>query len=175
MRQTIPVFNLQVKIHHLFDKQWFLLTSGDFGKGHYNTMTISWGSMGVMWNMPFVQVVVRPSRYTFEFMEKHETFTLCAFPKAKRKALSLLGAKSGRDVDKISLSRLTPEASTVVAAPCFAEAELVIECRKIYWQDLDPSHFLDPTTQPTLYPDADFHRVYFGEVLAVRGEDSYIA
>ena len=173
MRKPIPALNLQVKVHHLFQDQWFLLTSGDFEKAQYNTMTIAWGSLGTMWEVPFVQVVVRPSRYTFEFMEKYETFTLCAFPAQKRKALSLLGAKSGRDLDKISLSGLTPQASVAVAAPSFAEAELVIECRKNYWQDLDPSHFLDPTIGPQRYPKGDFHRIYFGEVLAVMGEDPY--
>ena len=170
MRKPIPALSLQVKIHHLFQEQWFVLTSGDFEKAHFNSMTISWGSLGRIWEVPFVQVLVRHSRYTFEFMDEYETFTLCAFSEQKRKALSLLGAKSGRNGDKIYLSGLTPEASTTVAAPCYAEAELVIECRKIYWQDLDPSHFLDPTIAPKRYPEGDFHRIYFGEVLAISAE-----
>jgi flavin reductase (DIM6/NTAB) family NADH-FMN oxidoreductase RutF len=171
MRKPVPALSLQVKIHHLFLKQWFLLTSGDFEKAQYNAMTIAWGSMGVMWDLPFVQVVVRPSRYTYEFMEKYETFTLCAFPEQKRKALSILGAKSGRKVDKIALSGLTVQASTVVAAPCFAEAELVVECLKIYWQDMDPSHFLDAKIGREFYPKGDLHRIYFGEVRAVMAEE----
>ena len=68
------------KIFSLWHHKWFLLTSGDFDKNEYNTMTVAWGSLGVMWNRPFAQVVVRPTRFTFEFMEKYDTFTLTAFP-----------------------------------------------------------------------------------------------
>jgi len=151
-----------------FWRNALLLTAGDFAAGHYNTMTIGWGSLGIMWGKPFVQVVVRPTRYTFCFMVKYETFTVCALAEAHRSALQLLGTKSGRDGDKIAESGLTPIASSVVAAPAFAEAELILECRKIYWADLDPTHFLDATIQKS-YPLRDYHRSYYGEVLAVLG------
>ncbi len=166
-RIQIPIEKLQVKPHSLWDDQWFLLTSGDFQQGIFNTMTVSWGSLGTMWNKPFAMVVVRPTRHTFQFMEQHDTFTLCAFPEPYRKALNLLGSKSGREGDKIAESGLTPEAATIVAAPCFAEAELVLECRKIYWDDYDPTHFIDPAID-RLYRK-DYHRIYFGEILAVTG------
>jgi flavin reductase (DIM6/NTAB) family NADH-FMN oxidoreductase RutF len=135
-------------------------------------MTVSWGSLGTMWNKPFAMVVVRPTRYTYQLMEKYETFTLCAFPEQHRKALSLLGSKSGRDGDKIAESGLTPEAATIVAAPCFAEAELVLECRKIYWDDYDPTHFLDPAIN-RMYRN-DYHRIYFGQVLAITGTEHFL-
>ena len=151
---------------------WLLLTSGDFAAGKYNCMTVSWGGLGVLWGRPFAQVVVRPQRYTFQFIEQYPTFTLCAFPKKYRPALNLLGTKSGRDGDKITEARLTPTVSSSVAAPCYAEAELVIECRKIYWQDLDPTHFLDPDIDRN-YPIKDYHRAYFGQILAVAGVESY--
>lgn len=173
MLQTIPFTSLKLSSFDIFDNQWFLLTAGDFRKGEYNTMTISWGSLGTMWDKPFAQVVVRPSRHTFKFIDRFETFTLCAFPRAYRKALSLLGAKSGRDGDKIAQAGLTPAASSVVAAPCFAEAELVLECRKIYWHDYEPAHFLDPSTEKKMYPTGDLHRAYFGEVVAVLGSEAY--
>ncbi len=171
-RIQIPIEKLQVKSHSLWDDQWFLLTCGDFQKRHFNTMTVSWGSLGTMWNKPFAMVVVRPTRYTYQFMEQYETFTLCAFPEPYRKALNLLGSKSGRDGDKIAESGLTPEAATVVYAPCFAEAELVLECRKIYWDDYDPAHFLDPAID-RLYRK-DYHRIYFGEILAVTGAKHFL-
>ena len=166
-RIPIPPEKFLAKSHSIWDDQWFLLTSGDFQKGHYNTMTVSWGSLGNMWNRPFAQVVVRPTRYTFSFMEQYETFTLCAFPEEHREALNLLGAKSGRDVDKIAEAGLTPEAASVVAAPCFVEAELVLECKKIYWDDYDPSHFLDPRIND--HYRQNYHRIYFGEILAITG------
>jgi flavin reductase (DIM6/NTAB) family NADH-FMN oxidoreductase RutF len=165
-RSPIPIARLQLHPFAIWEKRWFLLTSGDFTKGTFNTMTVAWGSLGTMWNLPFAQVVVRPVRHTFGFMERFDTFTLCGFPKQHRQALTLLGTTSGRDVDKIAASGLTPAAATRVAAPCFAEADLVIECRKMYWQDFDPAHFLNPHIEEQ-YPDKDYHRIYFGEVLAL--------
>jgi len=173
-RQAIPVERLLVRPHHLWLEQWLLLTAGDFERGHFNSMTVAWGSLGAMWNQPFVQVVVRPVRYTYRFMEWYDTFTLCAFAEAYRQALSLLGSKSGRDGDKIAESGLTPIPSTKVAAPGFAEADLIIECRKIYWDDLDPAHFLLPEIERN-YPQKDYHRVYFGEIVAIYGDESYAA
>jgi flavin reductase (DIM6/NTAB) family NADH-FMN oxidoreductase RutF len=168
-RKRIDIDDLRVRSHHFWDKQWLLLTAGDFAAGRFNTMTVSWGSLGTMWGKPFAQVVVRPGRYTREFMEQYDTFTLCSFPEACRRALSLLGSKSGRDGDKIAESGLTPAASSVVPAPCIAEAHLVIECRKIYWQDIEPAHFLDPAIAKN-YPGRDYHRVYFGEIVSVSGD-----
>ena len=154
------------RVLNLWDKQWLLLTPGDFQSGDYNTMTVAWGSLGIMWNKPFAQVVVRPVRHTFEFMERHPTFTLCAFPAEYKKALRLLGSRSGRDGDKIAAAGLTPMASRTVAAPCFAEASLVLECNKIYWQDFDPDKFLSSQIEKN-YPRKDYHRIYFGEIIAM--------
>ncbi len=162
----IPFDELLVKAHHLWAKQRLLLTSGDFAEGRFNTMTVGWGSLGAMWGRPFAQVVVRPIRYTYQFMEEHDTFTLCAFPEDCRSALQLLGTKSGRDGDKITEAGLTPIASTRIAAPGFAEAELIIECRKIYWDDLDPARFLDSSIERH-YPQKAYHRIYFGQIVAI--------
>ena len=171
-RNPIAFNNLHVRAHQLWSEQWMVLTSGSFVDDRFNAMAVGWGSFGTMWSKPFAQVVVRPTRYTLEFMEQYDTFTLCAFPEAHRKAVQLLGTKSGRDGDKITESGLTPVAATKVAAPCFAEAELVIECRKIYWQDMDSANFLDPAISKN-YPRKDYHRIYFGEIVAISGIDSF--
>ena len=155
-----------------WDGQGMLLTSGDFKSGHFNAMTVGWGSLGVMWGLPFVQVVVRPVRYTYQFMEKYDTFTVCAFSETYAPALDLLGNKSGRDGDKISESGLTPIASSLVTAPGYAQADLILECRKIYWDDLEKAHFLDPRLEKK-YPAKDYHRAYFGEIVAIHGEDKF--
>lgn len=168
-RQLIPFDEFAIRAHHLWTEQWLVLTSGDFAAGHFNAMTVGWGSLGVMWGKPFAQVVVRPVRYTYEFMERYDTFTLCAFSRAYRPKLELLGSRSGRDGDKIAAAGLTPIASTRVAAPGYAEAELILECRKIYWHDFDPTHFLDPEIERN-YPQKDYHRAYFGEIVAIWGE-----
>jgi flavin reductase (DIM6/NTAB) family NADH-FMN oxidoreductase RutF len=164
MLTSIPIKELSVKAYHLWEYEWLLLTAGDFQGGNFNTMTVAWGSLGDMWARPIAMVVVRPVRYTYQFMEKYDTFTLCTFPRRYRKALSLLGTKSGRDGAKIAASGLTPTPAQCVQAPVFAEANFILECRKIYWDDFKPDHFLDPALDAN-YPQKDYHRMYFGEIL----------
>lgn len=170
--QNIPFDLWQVKPHDLWDNQSLLLTSGDFSTGKYNCMTVGWGSFGTMWSRPFVMVVVRPQRYTFEFMESFGSFTLCAFPEKYQPALALLGSRSGRDGNKIQESGLTAICSNEVAAPSFKEANLIIECNKVYWEDMKPDHFLAGYIQ-SKYPNSDYHRIYFGEILSIFGEEIF--
>lgn len=172
IRNQIPPEKLILKPFHLWDVQWLLLTSGDLTKGRFNAMTIGWGSIGYMWRRPFIQVVVRPHRYTYEFMEAYDTFTVCAFPKEFHEALQLLGTRSGREGNKIAESGLTPIGSSMIPAPGFAEASMILECRRIYWDDFDPSKFGDRSIGDN-YPKNDFHRFYFGEIVAIFGDDSF--
>ncbi|GAB4167622.1 MAG: flavin reductase [Calditrichia bacterium] len=169
MRETISVPAYREQIFHLFDKQWLLLTSGDFQTKQFNMMTISWGSMGIIWHKPFVMVLVRPTRYTYDFMEKYPTFTLTAFANDYKKVLQQMGTVSGRNMDKISNSGLTPEASAIVGAPTFKEAMLSIECKKIYADNLKPEFFLDSAIEKN-YPEKDYHRFYFGEIVHLEAE-----
>jgi flavin reductase (DIM6/NTAB) family NADH-FMN oxidoreductase RutF len=160
---------LKIKAVDLWLKKWLVLTSGTMDD--FNSMTIGWGSIGGMWSKPFIQVVVRPGRYTFEFMEKYPTFTVCSFPDAYRDALQVIGTKSGRDGDKITEAGLTVIPSNVVEAPSYEEAELVLECKKMYWQDMEPAHFIDPTIENS-YPEKDYHRIYFGEIVRINAADT---
>ena len=161
--KEINVKKLSTDIVDLWMNQWLLLTSGTLDD--CNMMTVAWGSIGCMWNRPFAQIVVRPQRYTYQYMEKSDFFTLCAFPKQYREALQTLGTLSGRDGDKLSQTNLTLQKSTKVPAPCYEEASLVLECRKIYFQDIDPKGFVIPEIQEN-YAAEDYHRVYFGEIVA---------
>ncbi len=172
-RKPIPVEIFRDNPFKIWEPDWLLLTSGDYSTGQYNSMTISWGSMGIMWGRPFVQVVVRPQRYTFQFIEKYPTFTVCAFPKQYRPALNILGTRSGRDGDKIAIAGITPRVSEIITAPCFEEAELVMECKKIYRGEFSPDQFLDPSIDPN-YPIHDYHRSYYGQILAISGTTKYI-
>lgn len=158
--------------HARWNAQWMLLTSGDFQTGHFNTMTVGWGSFGTMWAKPCAQVVVRPTRYTYEFIERYPTFTLCGLPPSQRAALQTAGTTSGRNDDKIARTGLTPIPLSHVAAPGFAEADLIIECRKMYWADFEPEHFLDAGLEKH-YPLKDYHRLYIGEILAIAGIPEY--
>ncbi len=167
-REEIKAVELRINAINQWDKNWFLLTSGSFIERKFNAMTISWGSIGVMWGKPFVQVVVRPSRHTFSFIEKYPDFTVCSFSAEYKKILNLLGSKSGRDMDKINHSGLTPMQSKQVAAPVFAEASLILECRIISKARLTPDHFIDPTIELS-YPSKDYHTSYYGEILYIEG------
>ena len=167
--QEITIQNFNSDSFKLWDKTWLLLTCGDFSTRIFNSMVVAWGGFGIMWNKPMAMIVVRPTRHTFSFINSFDTFSLCVFPEQCRDAMNLLGTKSGRDGDKIKESGLTPIASSVIAAPVFKEAELALECRKMYWDDLDPQHFLDPKIEKN-YANKDYHRMYFGEVLRIAGD-----
>ncbi len=142
-------------------QEWMLITAGD--KLKFNMMTASWGGWGVLWHRPICFCVVRPGRYTYEFMEKAKYFTLSYFDKKYKKALEFCGTKSGRDVDKVKATGLTPVEG---AKGCvyFKEAKLVIMLKKIYFQQIDPKHFIDPKLNEN-YPKKDYHRMYVGEVV----------
>jgi flavin reductase (DIM6/NTAB) family NADH-FMN oxidoreductase RutF len=171
-RKNIDPLKLSLAAFKVWKKDWFLLTGGDFAAGKFNTMTVAWGSIGNMWDRPFVLAVVRPTRYTYGFMEQYPTFTLSLLPDRYRQALNFCGTKSGRDVDKVAATGLTPIAGRSVAAPAFDEAELIIECRQIYVDDYAPEKFLDPKIDDN-YRLKDYHRLYYGQIEAIQGIDAY--
>ena len=173
LRKVIAPNDLLLRPCGVWDLRWALLASGDFLGSHFNCMTVSWGGLGVMWGKPFVMVVVRPQRHTRGFMDAADSFTLSVLPREYRQVLEVLGTKSGREMDKIHHSGLTPVASKVVASPSFEEAELVLECRKMYFADFDPAHFLAEFIPP-LYKE-DYHRMYFGQIQAALGTADYQA
>ncbi len=171
-RQPIPLHELLLPPFAAWDKKWFLLAAGENRPGGFNAMTVSWGGLGWLWGRPLAMVVVRPTRHTYQFIEKYDTFTLCAFDEKYRPLLQdILGKMTGREVNKIALAGLTPVPLDKVPCPAFAEAELVLACRKTYYHDLDPHHFLADYIEENYRND--YHRVYFGEVLAVEGAPAY--
>ncbi len=128
-------------------------------------MTGGWGGFGVLWNKNVCWCFIRPHRHTYEFMERSENFTLSFFDEKHRAALELCGTKSGRDTDKAAEAGITPIAGTLPGTTAFAEARLIIECRKIYFHDFAPEHFLDPSIN-ALYAASDYHRAYTGEIIS---------
>ena len=127
-----------------------------------------------MWSMPIALVAVRFSRYTFQFMEKFDTFTLNAFPEKYRDLLNEFGSHSGREIDKFHPSEITAIPSQKIKAPSYSEAELVSECKKIYWNDINPAHFLDDRIFDK-YLKRDYHRFYIGEVVGIFGTPNYLS
>ncbi len=165
--REIEATKLSLDVVNLWMNRWLLLTAGTMAD--CNMMTVGWGSLGCMWSRPFAQIVVRPQRHTLKYVEQSDSFTLCAFPEKYRQDLQTLGSLSGRDGAKLAKTRLTLKASRKVAAPAYNEACFILECRKIYFQDMDPRGFIDPTIRKN-YPANDYHRIYFGEILAAHVE-----
>jgi flavin reductase (DIM6/NTAB) family NADH-FMN oxidoreductase RutF len=141
---------------------WLLITAGTPEK--FNTMTASWGALGVFWNKPAAICFIRPTRYTFDFANSNDIFTLSFFTEAERKILQYCGTKSGKDVDKIAFTGLKPLV-TEDKAITFEQARLVIECKKVYYDDLKPANFLLPEADARIYPDKDYHRLFIAEIL----------
>lgn len=144
----------------LIGSDWMLITAGTLDS--YNTMTASWGGFGILWNKNVCFCVVRPTRHTYNFIEKSGAFSLSFFDDKYRKALQFCGSHSGRDVDKAASTGLTPVAGDN-GTVYFNEARLVIECKKLYFQDIDPKNFMDIALDKN-YPLKDYHRMYIGEI-----------
>ena len=162
--EKIDVKQLPGNIFAMYDSGWALITAGDDSR--WNTMTISWGQAGWLWGRPVVTAYVRKSRYTLEFTEARERFTISFFDSgACREQLGVLGSKSGRDMDKMHQSGLTPVA--LEGEYAFAEARMVLVCRKVYADWVDPERFVDRSVFDKSYaqPD-DVHRIYVAEVEA---------
>jgi flavin reductase (DIM6/NTAB) family NADH-FMN oxidoreductase RutF len=130
-----------------------------------NTMTIGWGTLGYIWNKPVLMVPVRYQRYTYELMEKIETFTVSVpVGQDMKKALAFCGTKSGREVNKFKEMNLTPVPGKKVDTPIIGECNLHIECRIIYKQSMEPGT-LAREVHDQSYPKHDFHVMYYGEIL----------
>ncbi|WP_291651162.1 flavin reductase [Clostridium sp.] len=144
----------------LIGHDWMLVTAEKENK--INTMTASWGSLGIMWGKNVVSIVLRPQRFTKEFVDASSTFSLTFFDKSYKKDLSYLGTVSGRDEDKLSKTNLT--VAYVDNTPAFEEAKLTIICKKLYAQELKPQCFIDKDIDKQCYPEKDYHTLYIAEV-----------
>ena len=142
------------------DSEWMLITAGN--KQSYNTMTASWGGVGVLWNKNVSFIFIRPQRYTFEFLENNEYYSLSFFDEKYKPALSKCGQVSGRDIDKIKETGLNPifDDNSVY----FKEAKKVLICKKIYSQFITPDCFIDESLQKN-YEKNDYHKMYIGEIV----------
>ena len=145
----------------LIGQDWMLISAGSPEK--FNSMTASWGGIGFMWNKPVAFAVIRPTRYTCEFVESRKRFTLSFFSQNYKKALGIFGSKSGRDCDKVAESGLTPF-FTESGAPAYEEAKLILDCSAIYSQTLDESAFLDSEALKKWYSSDPLHKLYVAEI-----------
>ena len=153
---------LEGNVFSMIGEQWMLITAGT--PERCNTMTASWGGLGILWNKCVATCYIRPQRYTKEFVDREEYFTLAFFGEEHRKALALCGSKSGREVDKAAECGFTVAAGAG-NAPYFEQAELVLVCRKLFRQTMDEGCFLDKSLIEKHYPGGDFPVTYVGEIV----------
>ena len=142
-------------VFKLIGKDWMLISAAYNGK--VNSMTASWGSMGVLWGDDVCTVFIRPQRYTYEFVENSDTLSLSFFSEKYRNALALCGRVSGRDCDKLAEAGLT--SAFVDKTPVICEADMVLICRKLYADDIKEECFASQDPMFT-YENKDFHRFY---------------
>jgi flavin reductase (DIM6/NTAB) family NADH-FMN oxidoreductase RutF len=162
--RAVAVEDLNVSPAKIIGQEWMLITAGKLGE--YNTMTASWGQMGHLWGKNVATMYIRPGRYTKEFVDNSDIFTLSFFKEKYRNAMNICGSKSGRDVDKIKEAGLTPFA-TPAGSVAFEEAYMIVECRKLYAAPLLADAFTDAAIVPQMYQQGDFHTMYVGEILNV--------
>lgn len=147
----------------MIGQQWMLVTAGTVEK--CNTMTASWGGVGIMWGNPVATCYIRPQRHTKLFLDEQEYFTLSFFGEEYRKALQLCGSKSGRDIDKIAECGFTMTAGEG-GAPFMEEAELVLVCKKQYAQPMGKEYLTEgDAVDARWYPNHDWHTMYIGQIV----------
>lgn len=167
--------DLKFNPFNLIGNEWMLITAGNEHDG-CNTMTASWGGLGCLWghNDPVATVYIRPSRYTKQFVDKAELFSLCVMDKSFKREMAYLGSVSGRDENKIEKAGLTPVYAD--GTTYFAEAKLVLVCRKMYAQPLTERGFFYQQTIEQSYPLRDYHTLYVGKIEKVLVRDNeYLA
>ena len=161
--KEIKIQEYKENVFNAIGKQWMLISAKK--EGCVNTMTASWGGMGVIWNRNVATIYVRPQRYTKEFIDNSDYFSLCFFDESWRPKLSYLGSVSGKDEPKITQAGLTVLDQD--ETPYFAEAKLIMICRKLYKQALEKDCFMDVNLYDQNYPNDDLHVMYLGEVVKI--------
>lgn len=168
MKEYVQPFDYAKEIMEAVSKGVLLTTQAD---GEVNTMTISWGTMGIQWAKPIFICFVRQSRHTKTLLDKNPEFTVnIPLGGCDKNILGVCGSQSGRDVDKIQKLGLTVEPGDTVSVPGIAQLPLTLECKVIYRQDQD----LDALCQESrarcyktgTSDETDFHTAYYGEITA---------
>ena len=158
----IEIRSLSDNVFKSIGDDWMLITAGT--SNHFNMMTASWGTMGILWNKPISICFIRPQRYTYQFAEKYDYFTLSFFEEKYRKILQVCGSRSGRDIDKVEAAGLNPY-ETELGNIYYSQSRLFFECRKLYFGDLKQENFIIPDIASHNYPTGDYHRFYIGEIV----------
>ena len=162
MSREISIRELDCNFVKMLSEDWALLTAGKVD--NFNTMTVSWGGIGELWNKDVAFLFVRLQRYTYQFIENNDYFTLSFFGGEYKKELGICGSKSGRDIDKMEATGFTP--ISIDNSTGFKEAKITVYMKKLAYQDMKPDGFIDNSIMNN-YANNDFHRIYVGEILKV--------
>ena len=168
-RKTIETSRYYQDVVKVMTSQGLLLGSYD-AAGKANVMTIGWGALGSIWGIPVWIVLVRPSRYTYECIERSGCFSVNVPTPAMAKACTICGTRSGRDGDKCAPAGLTVTRGSHVPAPLADQCPIVYECKVVHYNDVAPDTLATEIIAGA-YPAGDFHRVYFGQVLSAAAGD----
>jgi len=160
MFKKVSVYDLPYNVFQEMKKNWFLVSAKN-PEGKVNTLTAGWGGMGILWQKEVVTIYLRQSRYTKEFIDAQDYFTVSLFDEHK-KELAVLGSKSGRDCDKIAEVGFTIE--EVEGQPTFAESKCLLICKKMYQDDIKLED-IPQDVREEIYPDNDYHTMYVGEIV----------
>ena len=160
--QKTEVKDITKNPFQMIGDEWMLVTAQK--EGVVNTMTASWGGVGVLWGKNVATIYIRPQRYTKEFIDAGEMFTLSFFGGGYKKEMGHIGSVSGRDEDKIKTVGFHVE--TVEGQPAFAESSLVFVCKKLYEDSIKPELFKEAWLDEKWYPDKDYHVMYIAEIVA---------
>ncbi|MCL2001392.1 MAG: flavin reductase family protein [Planctomycetes bacterium] len=155
--------DFKISPFEMIGQEWMLIAAEK--EGRTNAMTAAWGGFGFMWRRKVAFIVVRPQRFTKQFIDASGTFSLNFFGSGQRELLNYFGTVSGRDEDKIAKSGLSVAHRN--GGPYFPEAETVIICKKLYAQAYRGECFVDPQPDLDCYPAKDYHTLYIGEVLSI--------
>jgi flavin reductase (DIM6/NTAB) family NADH-FMN oxidoreductase RutF len=164
-RRSVPYTFLFAETMDQLDGEGLLLAATK-PDGQTNVMTIGWGTIGIIWGRPIFTVLVRPSRYTYQFIEASGEFTVNVPSGAMTDFVRFCGSRSGRDHDKLARFEISVTPGQHVRAITIDGCPLAYECRVVQKNDILPAT-LDPRIQSTYYPRGDLHRVYYGEILGV--------
>ncbi len=163
--RPIDIKSLNDNTFDLIGKEWLLVTAGN--KNDFNMMTASWGCIGWLWHKPVAVIFVRPERYTHEFIEQHDYFTLSFLGNntEMREVYNLCGSKSGRDCDKAKETGLSI-VETELGNIAYEQSRLTLECRKLYKDCFKPSSIIDQSITKWYGGKAGgYHDIYIAEIV----------
>ncbi len=167
--QDMPYTDRYAQVMDIMTSRGLLLGAYD-KDGKPNAMTIGWGSIGSIWGMPVWIVLVRPSRYTYGCIEHSDCFSVCVPGRDLATACAICGSKSGRDSDKLATAGLTAQPGSIVHASIISHCPIVYECQVMHRNDIIPSELVKQL-QEGPYASGDYHRLYYGAIVAARVAD----